>query len=541
MADRPIHPWRTTIFFAAWVAVGLAAFYGLPGSELDRRVASRTIQLGLSASFIAIPLGGLICWIVQSRGLIPKLVLFSSAALLLVPVFVFVSSWDAAFGKLGWLTATQGRTLDPLVSGWVAAAWIHGVAATPQVALIFALGWIGRQRTYEEQALLDATRLTVFVQLQLPRLLPLILLSLIWIVICCSREIAATDLYQVGTLAEQLYLGYSLGLTSIAGNWTPEQLAEANSLGPNLTILLVAWLSLAGMILFSKLIHITPESGQLKPNSPALASTLQNCLGLFLLVILVAVPILNILIRGCFFVESIDGDPIQRYSVGQLFVAIQSAWLDYQNEFIWSLLIALTSSLGILACGLLIVFFGQKKWWLQGFMILSLAISCALPGPYIGTLVGDLFRQFDIPFVDWLFNYTIAAPVVANFIFCWPLGVLLLWFTMRGIPTDTLEHATTEGIGSIRKLLIFGIGGNGFAILGCWIICFACCFGELSASHLVRPAGMDTVPRKMLGDLHAGVNELTAGVTIIITLIFVGLTWGGWLLIWLNRRPHRQQ
>jgi ABC-type spermidine/putrescine transport system permease subunit II len=68
------------------------------------------------------------------------------------------------------------------------------------------------------------------------------------------------------------------------------------------------------------------------------------------------------------------------------------------------------------------------------------------------------------------------------------------------------------------------------------MITFACCFGELSASQIVRPAGMDTVPRKMLGDLHAGVNELTAGITIVTVLVIVGISATGWWVVNLSHK-----
>jgi len=204
--------------------IGIVIILTVPQSSSDRAVAFRTIALGLSASLIAIPIGGLIAWVCSGRGFFARTMLITTVALLLVPMFIHVSSWDAAFGKLGWLTATKGQVLVPLISGWNAAAWIHGIAAAPQVALILLIGMRTGNRVFEEQALLDTTPAGVFWHVTFKRIWPLLILSIFWIVISCAREIAVTDIYQVGTLAEQIYLGYSLGINAVGGNWSPSEL-----------------------------------------------------------------------------------------------------------------------------------------------------------------------------------------------------------------------------------------------------------------------------------------------------------------------------
>ena len=152
-----------------------------------------------------------------------------------------------------------------------------------------------------------------------------------------------------------------------------------------------------------------------------------------------------------------------------------------------------------------------------------------------------MFAEVENETVRWLYNYTITASVVANLIFCWPIGALVVWFVFRKIPQDALDSASVEGAGGMTNFFRFAIAGNVLAIAGCWLISFAFCFGELSASHIVRPAGMDTVPRKMLGDLHAGVNELTAGITIVTAFTVVVISLIGWSFIRLNQPVNSRQ
>lgn len=539
---RPATSKSVLIWLAAIIVSGV--LLALLPNESNRLVVHRTLGLGLSAAAIAIPLGALNAWICRGRGIAAKLLLLANVVLLLVPMFIYVSAWDAAFGKLGWLTSTRGQVLVPLVSGWAAAVWIHGIAAVPQVALILLIGLGAKRGVEEEQALLDATPMQVAVRVSCYRWLPLLILAAAWIMLSTSREIAVTDLYQIGTLAEQIYLGYSLGINSVAGTWTAGQLAEAGSISDQLTWLVVAWLALVALFVFFRVTQQIHQADSLKPgcsDSPA-RNLLRPLSAGGLLLLLAGVPAVNVVVRACFYVRPVDGQPVAGYSLGQLFESVISATSDYREEFVWSTLIALTSSLLIFAVASLFgtLSVGGRRSAATFCFSISLALSAAVPGPYLGTVLADGFSRIDSTLIQWLYNYTITAPVIANFIFCWPLGAIIGWFIFHQTPRDVLESSGLDGAGWWQQYWQFGIRANGLALLGCWILTFAICFGELSASHIVRPAGMDTVPRKMLGDLHAGVNELTAGITIVIAVLILLLSLLGWWLITLNRRVMRR-
>ena len=106
---------------------------------------------------------------------------------------------------------------------------------------------------------------------------------------------------------------------------------------------------------------------------------------------------------------------------------------------------------------------------------------------------------------------------------------------------DSQENAQLEGASTLSRLMSLGIASNHWAFLGIWLITFAACFGELSASQMVLPPGIDTVPRLTLGLLHSGVDEMTAALTIV-TVAFLFLISGlGCAAIWLNNRRHIKQ
>ncbi len=249
-------------------------------------------------------------------GIVGNLTLAATIGLLVIPVFLHVSTWDAAFGKLGWLTSTEGQVLTPLVSGWTAAVWIHAVAAAPQIAMILLLGILTGQRVFEDQALLETSRWGVFWNVTVKRLWPLVVLSVLWTTIVCAREIAATDLYQIGTLAEQIYLGYSLGqFTAMGGNWTTEQLAAMGDLNIALATAMVAWLALSAACLFMRLSDLEWESSVQQPFRLRTASRGRQVVGVLALSILIGIPLINLVIRCCYFVQPVDGVPTPGYSL----------------------------------------------------------------------------------------------------------------------------------------------------------------------------------------------------------------------------------
>jgi iron(III) transport system permease protein len=162
-----------------------------------------------------------------------------------------------------------------------------------------------------------------------------------------------------------------------------------------------------------------------------------------------------------------------------------------------------------------LVWVGRKSFAGKIFIGLLFGILAAIPGPSIGLGVAKLFSQINIEFVRYLYDRTIAAPVIANALFCLPLAIPVFWFLGSQVATDQLEQATLDGVSSRHQFFQFSLIGQWKANVGAWILVAAFCFAELSATQMVLPPGMDTVPRLALGMLHAGVNESTAALSIV--------------------------
>ncbi|MEM7453183.1 MAG: hypothetical protein AAF456_02400 [Planctomycetota bacterium] len=523
--------WIAIIWLVITVLIACLIYFF--ASVSDKRVAGNTVLLGLLAAALAIPGGAITAWAAMGRGLFSRLLLISCVGLLFVPLFLQVAAWDSALGKLGWFSSAQGQVVQPLVAGWPAAVWVHALAAIPQVAIVFLLGLSTGSRVFEDQALLETGRWNVFAHVTLPRLAPLILIAGLWVMVSCAREIAATDLYKIGTLAEQIYLGFSLGqFNPIQGTWSAEQLADAAATGPLITIAVVLWLAASAVWLFFSATGIdAEEADQQRPLQQKRSTGGQTVAAFSMLLIMVAVPVWNLFFRAGFFVAPVDGKPVQSWSIEQVGVSIARVFRDFSTEFSWSLVIALVSASVILLIVVPFVWAAATSRAARLSLVIVTGLTCAIPGPLIGTWLSRGLGSLTSDTMIWLYDRTIFAPVVACVLFCWPVAALVAWFVFRKVAVDSLESARLEGAGWWSRFFQFAVAGNRTALAGCWLITLALCFGELSASQMVLPPGMDTVPRLTLGLLHAGVDEMTAALTIVTVSGIVLVSLPGWLLL----------
>jgi ABC-type spermidine/putrescine transport system permease subunit II len=69
------------------------------------------------------------------------------------------------------------------------------------------------------------------------------------------------------------------------------------------------------------------------------------------------------------------------------------------------------------------------------------------------------------------------------------------------------------------------------SLVGVWGVLLIAVFGELSAQQMVAAPGIDTVPRQLLGWMHAGVDELASATSLLIAGLLSSIL-GGLLWFW---------
>ena len=518
---------KSKILLALTVCVVVLSVWLSIAGDVDRIVALNTVLLGAAVNLMAIPLGIAVAMSCMGKSWFSNLTITICLSLIFVPLFVYVSAWDAAFGKLGWITGISTGA-NQTVGPWLMAIWIHGLAAIPQVSIVLWLGMTMSGRVHEERASLDANQNSIFWHITLPKIMPLIGLAIVWNFVVCAREIAVTDIYRIGTLAEQIYLGYSLSdFDAMSGAMT--------------TVIIIA--TVAAIVFFTLLPTTANDSltMDLMKNSksrtpPFFASFITT----LVLLVLVAAPAINLIARASRSVDFVKGDPIVSYSLANMFSVVARVPSTFVEEFCWSTTIAATSTIILTLVSVLLVWRStQSRRW-KIMLLGSMAVCCSLPGPLIGSGLLEARSWIDLQSFQWLFDRTVFAPVVANTLFCFPISVVLVWFIFQNIARDADESMATEGASPITRLFQLVVLANGKMLLGSMIIVFAVCFGELSATQLAVPPGIDTIPRRMLGLLHSGVNDHTAGLTIVsVCTVWLLILAGFWLFNW-NQKSYNE-
>ena len=526
--------WQLPISAALLATIaGVLFFCALPN---QREIGIRTLLLGLSASGLALPLAAIAAWAIRESTVAGRWLLRASICVAVVPVYLNVGYQDAALGKLGWLTSNSDRVLTPLFSGWPAAVWAHATSLLPQFTLLILFG-LGTKRTYEEQGLMEASPWQVFFHITLRRFWPLAMLSVLWGIVVCSREIAVTDLYQIGTLAEQLYLGYALNQPSgTAGNWTADQLAQAGNVDGLISLSLFFALASVAMLAANLFNRQIEENKNLTDAFPQRQSHNLNgskfaiATAVFMLLLLVAIPMFNVVYRVGLAVETSADGPTLAWQTSNAISAISKTAKDHNGAFYWSAIIALTGSSVVMLTAFASCWLARQQKGCAVALILVWITLCGCSGPAIGITISQWFAASNLSPVIWLYDQTIFPAVLANSVFVWPIAVIGTWSIVSHIPRDQLDHAKTEHVGALRRGVEFGVRQNARALLGLWVLVGAISFGELSATQMVLPPGIETVPQVTLGKLHAGVDEGTAALTILTTGLIVAITWLGWII-----------
>lgn len=438
-------------------------------------------------------------------------------ALLTTPLVIQAAAWQACLGRVAWPSA--GVLSELLISrGLVWAALVHASAAIPWIALF--VSW--RVRAFsgdpEDEAELDASPWRVARLVTLPRVSGSLLIAAVWIAWQTLGEITVTDLFQVRTYAEELYVGYALG--DPATGMPPLQY----SLGWGPPLLL-------GMLLFSLAIPMMKELHSWPIGSPFDArprrvnlrlrkSAFAGWIAWSLLACLV-VPCVGLILKAG-WEPSVDSLATSKWSFLKAISLMGRSLFDFRREWLWTAIISQVVALLGLAIAILFTFRLRLRHW-TGILTCGLvAGTMAIPSVTIGLALSRIFSE---PWGGWwpyLYDQTILAPVLALLFRTIPLQMLILWQGLASIPAEQHELADMAGAGPWRRLWAVQLPQLGPAACTAWLVGILVAAGDLTTSVLVMPPGTTTLTIRIFGLLHAGVEDRLASVCLTAMTIFAG-------------------
>ena len=525
-SPRSISPSRWLLAAAA-VVLAIVIAIAPPGT---RRVLANSAILALGSAFIALPIGTLLAVLLTRYDLpLRRAAVAALGLLLFLPLFVQVSGWDAAIGKLGWYTLAWSTGDRPLLAGLPAAILLHGIAAIPWVALIAGLGLATVDARQEEAALLESPTLSVLVGITLPQARSFLVAAGLWIAVVTASDMTVTNIYLIDpaemTYTEQFYMNYSS-----AADAKHAVLAVLPGL-VSLVVLILATLWMLAVVTSERTLGARVErmvfaGGR---NTRALAALLWG-----VILTLIAVPLASLVIKAGFVVAQTAGQRRRGWSAVKAWEVFRTAPLEYREEFRWTITIALAAATLALVLAIALAIPARRGGWRSLAAIAACVLALATPGPLVGVLLMRALNQPWSPLLIYLYDRTALAPVIAQAIRALPIAVLVVWHSLATVSDDELAAAALDGAGPLRRLTLIALPHRWPALAGAWLAALAMAAGDLAWSHLVMPPGIETVQRRVFGLIHYGADEQVAGICLVVVAAYGLLAWGIVVLLGLS-------
>jgi iron(III) transport system permease protein len=497
---------------------------------------ANTLQLGAGALSLALPLGALLGVLLGKVEIGGRRAI---AALLLggafTPLYVQATAWEALLGGGGLLVGRSASGYaEPWLVGWRGAIWVHGMAGVPWVALLTAWALKSVERPLEEESLQDARAVRVLRRVSLRRGAAGLMAGAAWVAVACATEIGVTDLYQVRTSAEEVYVAASLGslLPTAPGAMTPagappaEESASAFSTGVALavTIAVFAAASVAALAILSRLAPQAvaaddDDAWRLHPRHGGLLTAL----AWGVLSVAVLTPLVGLAWRAGVAVHPGEGGLERSWSAAKAVSLCAASPWQHRREWGWSLATGSLATLVVLAAGIPLAWIARTtgRRWLAA----AAGVAVAVPAPLAGVATIALVnRPADSPLAflgDW-YDRTLLAPVLVQAWRALPLAGWWLWMQLATVPDDLLEAARSEGAGPVAQLWRIALPMRIGAVAGAATIALLLAVGELSATLLVAPPGVTTLSVRIFQMLHYGADDRVAALCLSATIVLLG-------------------
>ncbi len=472
-----------------------------------------TVLVCLGCIAIAVPCGFFLAVMLRRTNLIGgRFLAVALGSQLALPLYVFAGSWNAGFGSQGWWPLAQALAVKFDLAAFVAVIFIHSAASIPWVTLIVGCGLIWSQRSLEESAAVEQGNRGILLRVLIPILRPWLALSCLWVCVPILTEMVITNLYQVPTVAEQVYLDASRGTVS--------------PLTYPVAVLLCMLPVLGGAVVLGRRLppwsEMVARASQHTPRRLELGGwRMAASIGCWILVlVLVGVPIANLITKAG-WQPYVDASNVTRYgwTLHRLLATASESISLFLPQFYWSAVLAVASATVALGLALLVVFIARRGWR-RHIVSLLMLVLIGTPGALVGVLCIFVFNRSEPEFLGRLYDETLAAPVVAQQFRLLPLAWMLSLAILATIDRKSWELARLDGLSGWQVGWKLILPQSGRSWLVAWLILALVSVGELSTTILVLPSGVTTLSMRLFEMLHFGMRHQDSGLCLV--LIFLG-------------------
>lgn len=443
---------------------------------------------------------------------------------LVVPLYALVGAWSAGFGTQGWWPLSQVAVAGSTTAKICAVTFIHALAAIPTCSLILSLGLHWTRRSREELALMEGGNSNLVRRVLLPEMRGWIAAAGFWAIVPVLTEMVVTNLYQLPTLPEQVYLDISLGTASSL----TYMVAVCLCMVP---LMIAAW-SLRKQL--PALSTLAEQISQHRPRQLELGNwRWPVTLSVWsMIVIMIGVPSLNLLIKAGWQSRLDETGVMQHHwSLGRFVETLRETVTIFTSEFYWSGTLALSSALLAIAMAALLRspwISGRRNAVRQAINLLCLVLI-AMPGPLVASLLTQLFVQ--VPGLGWFYDRTLLAPILAQQTRLLPLAWLLVGGILSTVSRQAWEMAQVDQLSAWQRWQTLVWRPTRRLWMLAAILLAAVSAGELSTHLLLLPPGVTTVASRLFELLHFGMRYQDSG----LCLALVAIGWLVGIVVWKTR------
>ncbi len=536
-----IWPLVAGLLLAGLFAMGLLAM----GPRI-RGIVGHSLLLALLVNAVALPVGSLVAMVIQKstiRG--SRWWLAAFLPLVFLPLYLHVAGWQSAIGVNGWLNPpTAGDPGATILRGWIGAVLVHAAAAVPLVVMVVLIGLAHIDGEAEQAAALCASPRRVMWYVTLPQARSSIALAAIWITVVCTSDISVTDFFGIRTFGEEIYTASAMGAFPSDGSSPEVPLSLVTRWqGLLLGTLAIGSLLVVGLFVGSRAIadrtlqhRVAAWRWPLKTSEQSVAT----CVVATVWLACVGLPLGSLALEAGRPRLWDNGQPVFEWSASHFAQTMATALRLHGREMVASLALALTVALLASLAATLLAW--SARYWPKSkpTIAIGVVLLLALPGPLVGVVLLRLFSQPpDVPMLDklaTLYDRTWIAPLLAQLLRITPIATLIVLAGMMKLPESHLDNARTDGAGWLRILFSVAIPRQWTTIALAGVVAGLLSLGELSATVLVVPAGIEPISVRTFAMLHYGINGRVAALALFLSAV-------AWLcsavVLALARRRHR--
>ena len=470
-------------------------------------LAWHSLRLSFATAIMAIPAGTLIGFILSRckwhfRPVVQSVWLAS----IFLPLPVVASAWLGAFGNSGRSQAF-GLSDQPLISGWSAAALIHALAAVPVVVWVMSGVMLQVDDFIENMARMEFSMPLAIYRSTIRKCTPAAVAASLAVLIMTAGDMTVTDLVQERTFAEEAYLQAQMGDGLAA--------AARTAMAPVflITILILAW-ARSNTIWHDRFHGGSPFSFSSKKWLVGCPGIYAGIIATVLTMIAWGIPIATLAWRA----GRSGGDAVMNskpsWSITALVHNLISAWPDLAETLPYTLCIASITALTSTFMAWIIVEISVKSVSFQWAVLTGAAIGFAVPGPVAGLAVQWLWMPWQTIYDSW------AVIISAQVFRLMPIAVLLIWPSVQFKCKSINDLVRLDGLTAQQKFWRVKWPTTGPVALAATGVVFALSIGELPATNMVTPPGVEMLSLRLWGLMHTGVESHLSAVVLACMIAF---------------------